>query len=117
MYSVRQGDVMLVKVDSIPKGLEEKKRDRGLVVLAYGEVTGHMHAFKSDAVTCYSDGAEEEYLEIMEQAYLKHGTINEIKGKSDNKNPDHDGIDLPVGKYRIIRQREYTPEKIRRVQD
>ena len=117
MYHIRQGDVMLVKVDEIPKGLKEKNRDRGLVVLAYGEVTGHMHAFKESAITCYSDGLEEEYLDIMEKAYLKHGTVDEVKGKSENKYPDHDGIEIPAGKYRIIRQREYTPEKIRRVQD
>jgi hypothetical protein len=46
----RQGDVLLIKIDGIPKQASaEKNPDR--IVLAYGEVTGHAHAISSRQAT------------------------------------------------------------------
>ncbi len=41
---IRQGDVLLVPVKSLPIGAKEIPLDKGRIVLAYGEVTGHAHA-------------------------------------------------------------------------
>ena len=113
---IRQGDLLLVKIDSIPESAKKQKKDDGLVVLAYGEITGHMHAIAEKNV-CKLQDLETEYLEVMEEAYLRHGTKEQIQNRKEIPNADHAEIKLPVGEYRIIHQREYTPERIRRVQD
>ncbi len=40
----RQGDVLLERVDSLPRKLQPVAREKGRVILAHGEVTGHAHA-------------------------------------------------------------------------
>mgnify|MGYP000942105013 CR=1 FL=1 len=98
----RQGDVLLIPVDEIPHGCEQVKRDNGRIILAYGEVTGHAHAIKNRIAKYYkSDG--NNYLELPKAATLNH--------------EEHDTIHLPAGIYRVIQQREYTPEEIRNVAD
>jgi hypothetical protein len=52
---MRQGDVLIVPVSSLPAGLEPVKREKGRVVLAHGEVTGHAHAIKDRNVTAFRD--------------------------------------------------------------
>lgn len=42
----RQGDVLLIPVDSVPEDAREKPLFKGHVVLAYGESTGHYHRFE-----------------------------------------------------------------------
>jgi hypothetical protein len=45
---IRQGDVILIPVDSIPaNAVELDARQGGKVILAYGEVTGHHHRFEA----------------------------------------------------------------------
>lgn len=99
---IRQGDVYLVPVKSIPAKATVRERDNGRVVLAYGEVTGHAHAFSNSGVALLeADGAE--FIQVDEVSRLMH--------------EEHDAIDVPAGKYRIVHQREYTPEAIRNVLD
>ena len=43
-FKLRQGDVILTEVKSIPKGQRKVRKDGAL---AYGEVTGHKHAVMS----------------------------------------------------------------------
>lgn len=99
----RQGDVMLVKVARIPGGAKPVARDRGRVVLAYGEVTGHAHAILEEEVTMLEVDSGIRYLDAAMDAFLRH--------------EEHGAIFVPGGKYRVIRQREYTPEEIRNVAD
>ncbi len=42
---IRQGDVMLFKVEKLPKGAVEVET-QGDVILAFGEVTGHAHRIR-----------------------------------------------------------------------
>lgn len=49
----RQGDVLIMRVEGKCVPGAEVKRDKGRVVLAYGEVTGHAHAIRSRAATLY----------------------------------------------------------------
>ncbi len=46
-FHVRQGDVLVLEIDDIPKDARRVPRDDGRVVLAYGEVTGHAHAIRA----------------------------------------------------------------------
>lgn len=61
----RQGDVLIRPVASIPDGLKKVPLDKGRVILAYGEVTGHAHAVIGDVEFLAAD------LEEMEQRFLR----------------------------------------------
>ena len=98
----RQGDVLIQEVASVPASATETKRDNGRVILAYGEVTGHAHAIIDPMTVKLSDGIE-EYLQVAEVAAIRH--------------EEHSTITLPAANYRIVHQREYTPERIVAVRD
>lgn len=109
MNHYRQGDILLIKVRALPDGaIENTPQDR--IVLAYGEVTGHAHALyeprtkaaPQGKVTAWDAGAE-RYIQVLEQTALKH--------------EEHAPIDLAPGVYKVVRQVEYTPEELRRVED
>jgi len=97
----RQGDVLIISVDSLPPGaVQEEPAER--VVLAYGEVTGHAHALDSALAIAYRHN-EDRFIEARRGATIVH--------------EEHGPIVLPPGYYKVVRQREYTPEEIRRVCD
>lgn len=108
----RQGDVLLVKVDDLPQGKDVTPEDR--IVLAYGEITGHAHAVYPEVKVIDGekkqvlpaklwDAGAERYLQVLEKTALKH--------------EEHAPIDLPVGNYKVIQQREYDPQMNRLVAD
>ena len=108
----RQGDVFLSRCDCMPPledreyfSVEGKEMD-GLIILAYGEVTGHKHAINiknKNAVLLKAANDNRFFLIVTKEAELKH--------------EEHSKIKLPIGQYEVIRQREYTPEAIRWVAD
>lgn len=106
----RQGDVLVVAIEALPKKLDPEKSG-GRVVLAYGEVTGHAHAIDAREVKSFTtpepvrvfDWNAERFLQVQTKAYLRH--------------EEHATIELPAGNYAVIQQREYSPEEIRRVAD
>lgn len=108
MKLIRQGDVILVPVNSIPDGAKSVEREHGLVILAHGEMTGHHHAIREDAVglvtTEEADGLR-MWLSVTteEPAELTH--------------QEHATLLVAPGNYEVRRQREYAPEEIRRVAD
>lgn len=100
----RQGDVFLVRVESLPKNVTKTKRDNGRVILAYGERTGHAHALVEKDVTLYQTEDKSRFLEIRKNAAnLSH--------------EEHATITLEPGVYEVVQQREYSPEAIRNVAD
>ena len=109
-----QGDVMIVKVESIPDGLREVKRVHGKLIVTHSE-TGHHHTISRPKVTMYEDPQDPlvAWLEV-------HGEENlpQIAELVHERNYDtHETLELPVGKWQIRRQREYSPEGWRMVQD
>lgn len=97
----RQGDVLLV-AEKIPEGTKLRKRRR--VVLAEGEVTGHAHVLEAPAETEVFTDVDAEFVRIMgANGLLVH--------------EEHSTIEVPPGDYKVVRQREYHPEEIRRVAD
>lgn len=96
----RQGDVLIAKVACIPKTAVRQPK----CVLALGEATGHAHQIKADAYLLIdTDGSK--YIDVTGQlatvVHDEHGPIT-LQGPA---------------VYRIIQQREYTPEEIRNVKD
>lgn len=97
----RQGDVLIRRIDSLPK---RKAVKRGTGHILEGEATGHIHRLE--------DLTAAEVLEVESGLYLRVGSegvriVHE----------EHSPITLPPGNYEITRQREYAPEAIRNVAD
>ena len=111
---VRQGDTLLVKVESVPSKAKEFPRDEnGAIVLAYGEKTGHMHRFTQKNICSLStlDDNEIEYLLVNGGgATLRHELVNGSKA-------EHNPITVPDGSYESAIQVEYTPAELVRVTD
>ena len=95
----RQGDILLTRINEIPTAA---KGQEGIAILAHGKVTGHNHQILAGA-TRFLDGDAQYVRVTSESADLVHD--------------EHATIALPKGDYRVTRQREYTPEAIRNVED
>lgn len=98
----RHGDV-LIQATTPPS--MNSLRPAGHLVLAEGELTGHMHRIaEPTAATLYAAPDRDQYLHVTaDRATLVH--------------EEHAAIALPSGWYRVWQQREYTPERIRPVAD
>jgi hypothetical protein len=102
----RQGDVLLVRVKSIPRKVDPVAREAGRVVLAHGEVTGHAHAIRDDRAALFRDPK-------LAEIFMHVSGDVPVALEHD----EHDTISVPPGNYRVIRQVEYTPEAVRNVAD
>lgn len=107
----RQGDVVLVKVDTIPPGFVDAPRDNiGRIVLAYGERSGHAHAIRDKGVCGFRiDGAQDvDYVLVGGSgATLAHEYES-------GQLAEHEPLTLDAGAYRVVRQREYVAPQIER---
>ena len=108
-WMARQGDVLLTAVPSIPSTARAHARplDRGRVVLAYGEVTGHAHALAEGTALAFGPSDDAFWLEVPEgqTAVVTH--------------EEHAAIAIPadVRFIAVRRQVEYTPERLVNVAD
>lgn len=89
----RQGDVLLVRVKQKPRQMKLVERDKGRIILAYGEVTGHAHAITESWAKLF-ESADQRFLELPQEATLVH--------------EEHSTITIAPGTYRVVRQREYV---------
>jgi len=106
-FFARQGDVGIRRVDSIPEHTEAIARDKGRIILAYGEVTGHAHAILDTAAALVRTAdTNQRFLRVMATSGVEL------------RHEEHATITLPPGNYEIIQQREYVaPEITRAVAD
>jgi hypothetical protein len=98
----RQGDVLVIETDSIPKTTTPIPRESGNIVLAHGEVTGHTHAISSFDAAFLAAGAQ-RFLDVKKTVELRH--------------EEHAQIDIAPGNYEVVIQREYEAGEIRNVED
>lgn len=99
---IRQGDVFLEKIESIPEGATRAPD----CVIALGTVTGHSHRFESGAeqyVTGQGAGRKQYIRVTGESADLVHH--------------EHATIKVEQGDYEVIHQIEYDPIANRAVMD
>jgi len=108
-----QGDLLIRRIDSIPADVKKVKAVNGMFVVAHSE-TGHNHVIaERPNVQLYSNGDPMvSYLQVI-QAEEAVETIIEHMRNFDT----HEPIVITPGNYEIRRQREYTPEGWRRVED
>lgn len=100
----RQGDVLIVSVDSIPTGAKPIARTKRGVVLAEGEVTGHAHRIPSRSATLYHSESDARYMRVTAPVALNH--------------EEHSTVKIPAGNYRVTIHAEYVPGALpRQVED
>jgi hypothetical protein len=104
----RQGDILIEKINAIPENLRVEKG----VVLAHGEATGHAHAISEPAaVKIYSPEAVAGDQQVSSEKFVHLTKASQVQHQ------EHAVIPLTRGKYRVTRQREYTPGAILNVAD
>ena len=92
----RQGDVLVLRRDSIPAIATEKPHDPRGVVLAEGEVTGHHHRIKDPGVCALrAEGVHWDMLRVTD------GIIGRLQHE------EHAEIAIGAGAYEVRIQREY----------
>ena len=104
---IRQGDVLVRRIRALSKGLKPAEPENGRLVLAHGEATGHHHSFAlSDRVALFrEDGSG-------------GGLFLSVTGAPVSlEHQEHTALVVKPGHYEVVRQREYSPEAIRRVAD
>lgn len=116
---IRQGDVLLLPIDKIPKVTKKTEN----VILAHGEITGHRHEILEGAVGFVESEnpvdslTTADYIEVQKLiSEVQHGTAEEIRHGT-SRTLDHSTIPVKKGKYEVVRQHEYTPAAIVRVAD
>ena len=96
----RQGDILFIRKDTLPKGLKPSKDS----ILAHGEVTGHAHrVIEAEGVAVLETEKGDKYVASTKEWEVKHD--------------EHGPVSFESGDWEARRQREYTPEAIRRVAD
>lgn len=98
------GDVILERIDKLPKEFKNFKKSKD-GVLAYGELTGHLHQLQRDRFDLRIDEAGIKFLHVLEPTPVKH--------------QEHSPIIIPPGNYKIGIQQEYDPfaKRARQVMD
>jgi hypothetical protein len=128
---LRQGDVLLVRVNAAPSGkMRPVARDRGRVVLAYGETTGHAHAIHEPDVAleellsaaAMGDAARELLASVGLKTEIRDeevvGFLTVGGSAAVLQHEEHGSIALDAGdRFVVLRQREYAPESLRTVAD
>jgi len=110
-----QGDVLHIRRDKLPDGVKKVPAADGRVVVTHSE-TGHDHVMvldrpkgrqKPSVVMYATDNPLVAWLEVNRPTALEHFRPHDT----------HESIMFEPGVYEVRRQREYTPEGFRRVQD
>jgi hypothetical protein len=111
----RQGDVLIECISKIPTTAKQQKKSKR-IILAHGEVTGHHHTLETrDSADWWKEG---EIPTTNEKPTQLAGALFVMLAKGGAvTHQEHSKIELPKGNYRITRQREYSPERIRNVAD
>ena len=117
----RQGDVFIERVDSLPEDLVPVEREGGRVVLAHGEVTGHMHAIIEKHVVQFR--ARDVERDVSGDFRLRAGgglSLTFMKVEDEPcvlTHDEHESIEIKPGLYRVRRQREYVRGQVKNVAD
>ena len=108
-----QGDLLIRRIEKLPDGLEQVKAEKGVFIVAHSE-TGHNHviADRQNVRLYTTDDPMISYLEVIEATDAAECLLEHLRSFD-----THETIRINSGIYEIRRQREYTPEGWRRVED
>jgi hypothetical protein len=102
---IRQGDVLIVSCDTIPDHVVPVASEKGRLIVAYGEATGHHHSFPHrPEVTLFRDGTTGPfYVRADKPVALEH--------------QEHSALTIQPGIYRVTIQRTFSAGMARKVID
>lgn len=103
-----QGDIYITRIAALPANSQRVEPESGKCIVTHSE-TGHHHVMDADTVTMYRlpDSIMGCLLVVEQPTALEH--LREFD--------THEPILFEPGVYHVRRQREYTPEGFRRVED
>lgn len=108
-----QGDVLIKRVKSIPKNVRADHPHNGEIIVTHSE-TGHHHVMVLDR----GDTPSVEMFSTSDNPLIAWLKVNRPTSLDHRRPHDtHDSIMFEPGIYEVRRQREYTPEGWRQVQD
>lgn len=116
----RQGDVALVKINSLPSGLTSRKMTLpASTIVARGENSNHCHAVVGKQVSVAEDSKGNIYVSSEFEFELKHLLESNLITGAEVWTQEHTALKFPAGNYVFRGQTEYHPyeDEIRRVQD
>lgn len=126
----RQGDVLLIAVTAAALvNAKAAPREGGRVVLAHGETTGHAHAINEAGVELLVLDDRAEMGRVARELLESLGYKTEIRDEEvvgfleltadvTVVHEEHATIPLDKGEtFLVVRQRQYTPERIEQVAD
>lgn len=125
LVQLRQGDVQIQQVASLPAGCVEETGEKHRIVLAHGEVTGHAHAIYDHIIPMSPAAADEIAENVIARAQAKARLWKapngerflEVTAEVTLRHEEHTAHTLPPGIYHLPVQVEYTPAELRRVAD
>lgn len=109
-----QGDVMFRRVEAMPEHVKEVAPKDGKLVITHSE-SGHDHVMvleretETPSVQLFADDDNPlvSWLQVNRPSVLEHMRPSDT----------HEPISFGPGTYEVRRQREHTPEGLRRVED
>lgn len=103
-----QGDILITRMDALPATAIPVQPEGGKVIVTHSG-TGHHHVMDAETVTMYRlpDSIMDCLLVVNEPTALEHLRAHDT----------HEPILFDPGVYHVRRQRQYTPEGSRRVED
>ena len=108
-----QGDLYIRRIDAIPGRAVPMKAEAGNFIVAHSE-TGHHHviAERPGVQVFTTDDPLVSYLRVIDATEQTEALLEHLRNFD-----THETIAIPPGEYELRRQREYTPEGWRRVED
>lgn len=108
-----QGDLLIRRINTIPTQAIRAKSDKGQFVVAHSE-TGHNHVVAERPHVSYftTNDPMVSYLQVIEATDAAEVCIEHLRSFD-----THESIALAPGNYEVRRQREYTLEGWRKVED
>jgi hypothetical protein len=108
-----QGDLYIRRIEAIPANAKPVKAEAGRFIVAHSE-TGHHHviAERPGVQVLTTDDPLVSYLRVIAATEETEALLEHLRDFD-----THETIAIPPGDYELRRQREYTPEGWRRVED
>lgn len=107
-----QGEILFLRVDALPKGLEEAAPVNGQLIVGHSE-TGHCHVIELDK------SKSAQLLIDKTNALIAYLKVNDVPAelKHLRSYDTHESISFAPGIYRVRYRAEDTPEGWKRVAD
>ena len=99
---IRHGDVLLLRVDTIPGKTSRKIESYKDRMLVSGQHSNHAHYATGSVDVIDHDG--DVWLDVNGHAMIEH-----LLTDSGVWTREHKALEIPVGKFKVVRQVQYNP--------